>query len=87
MWDPDVPSAAQLGFVHWVASNIQSLLDIENNQVLNYIGPAPPSGTHRYFFGLFKQTGTIILQQQERLNFSIDSFIKENNLKKHVKFI
>lgn len=82
MWDPDVPPHSQPGFVHWIATNLQSQNDIQNNQVLDYKGPAPPSGVHRYFFGLFEQQGTISPQQPERPNFSINSFIKQNNLTK-----
>jgi phosphatidylethanolamine-binding protein (PEBP) family uncharacterized protein len=80
MWDPDVPPQIQPGFVHWLVTNLQSQNDILNNQVLEYKGPNPPSGTHRYFFGLFQQPGTISPQQPNRTQFSIDEFVKENNL-------
>jgi phosphatidylethanolamine-binding protein (PEBP) family uncharacterized protein len=80
MWDPDVPPQAQPGFVHWIATNLQSHTDIKNNQVLPYKGPAPPSGIHRYFFGLFEQPGHISLKQPERQNFSIDNLIGDNHL-------
>ena len=82
MWDPDVPPQIQPGFVHWIATNLQSHNDIENNQVLNYKGPSPPSGIHRYYFGLFEQQGHIRPQQPERTKFQINDFIKDNNLKK-----
>lgn len=82
MWDPDVPPQIQPGFVHWLVTNLQSQNDILNNQVLEYKGPAPPSGVHRYFFGLFEQQGHISPQQPERANFCIDRFVKENNLQK-----
>jgi phosphatidylethanolamine-binding protein (PEBP) family uncharacterized protein len=82
MWDPDVPPQIQPGFVHWIVTNLQSQNDIQNNQVLEYKGPNPPSGIHRYYFGLFEQQGHIKPKQPERPNFNIDSFIKENDLKK-----
>lgn len=82
MWDPDVPESAQPGFVHWIAINLKSQNNIQQNQLLDYKGPSPPSGTHRYFFGLFKQVGVIQPQQPERSQFSIEEFVKENNLKK-----
>jgi phosphatidylethanolamine-binding protein (PEBP) family uncharacterized protein len=82
MWDPDVPPQAQPGFVHWLVTNLQSQNDIPDKQVLEYKGPAPPSGVHRYFFGLFEQQGTISPQQPERPHFSINSFIRQNNLTK-----
>jgi phosphatidylethanolamine-binding protein (PEBP) family uncharacterized protein len=82
MWDPDVPPQAQPGFVHWLATNLRSQSDIRNNQVLEYKGPNPPSGVHRYFFGLFEQQGMISPQQPERTQFSISKFVQENNLQK-----
>ena len=81
MWDPDVPPQIQPGFVHWLVTNLQSQNDIKNNQVLEYKGPAPPSGIHRYYFGLFEQHGHILPKQPERQEFSINQFVKENNLK------
>lgn len=82
MWDPDVPPQAQPGFVHWIVLNIQSPNDIQTNQLLDYKPPSPPSGTHRYFFGLFEQPVQIYPRQPERPNFNIDTFIQDNNLKK-----
>lgn len=80
MWDPDVPLQIQPGFLHWLVTNIQSPNDIQQNQALEYKGPSPPSGVHRYFFGLFQQTGTISPQQPNRTQFSKDKFVKDNNL-------
>ena len=82
MWDPDVPPQIQPGFAHWIATNIQSPFDITNNQLLEYKGPNPPSGIHRYYFGLFEQNGHISPQQPPRTNFNIGTFLNENNLKK-----
>lgn len=82
MWDPDVPPQIQPGFIHWLITNLQSPNDIYKNQVLEYKGPAPPSGIHRYYFGLFEQQGHISIQQPERQNFSIDILIRENDLRK-----
>ena len=82
MWDPDVPPQGQSGFVHWIAINLKSPNDISNNQLLDYKGPSPPSGTHRYYFGIFEQIGTISPKQSERAKFSIEQFVKENNLRK-----
>jgi phosphatidylethanolamine-binding protein (PEBP) family uncharacterized protein len=80
MWDPDVPPQAQPGWVHWIAINLKSPTDIHNNQLLDYSGPSPPSGTHRYFFGLFEQTAKISPQQPPRQEFNVDKFIGDNNL-------
>ena len=81
MWDPDVPPQIQPGFLHWLVTNLESQNNIQNNQVLEYKGPNPPSGIHRYFFGLFEQPGHISVQQPQRQQFSITEFINENNLK------
>lgn len=82
MWDPDVPPQAQPGFAHWIATNLKSSNDIQQNQLLDYKGPSPPSGTHHYFFGLFEQERTISPRQPERTRFSIEQFVAENNLRK-----
>ena len=58
MDDPDAPMGT---FVHWVVWNIPIDGKIEENSVPgtegqnsargnSYMGPCPPSGTHRYFF-------------------------------------
>ena len=80
MWDPDVPPQFQPGWAHWIAINLQSPNDISSKTLLSYKGPSPPSGTHRYFFGLFEQQHSINPQQPIREKFNIDNFIKENNL-------
>jgi len=60
--DPDAPKAG--GFIHWVAWNINPVLDIPENykggeQGMNdaresgYMGPCPPSGTHHYHFKVY----------------------------------
>jgi phosphatidylethanolamine-binding protein (PEBP) family uncharacterized protein len=82
MWDPDVPQQIQPGFVHWIITNIQSPKDIASNTLLPYKGPSPPSGTHRYYFGLFEQTsGPLSILVPPNTKFSITQFTKDNNLK------
>jgi len=82
MWDPDVSPQIQPGVVHLLVTNLKSQNNIESNEVLSYKGLAPPSGIHRYFFGLFEQQGHISVKQPERTNFNIYEFIRDNNLKK-----
>lgn len=59
--DPDAPMGT---WVHWVVYNMPVVSRIEENSVpgvqgindsgrINYHGPCPPSGTHRYFFKLY----------------------------------
>lgn len=59
--DPDAPGGK---FVHWVTWNIPPLSEIVEDSSpgrqgkndfgnLQYDGPSPPSGTHRYFFKVY----------------------------------
>jgi Raf kinase inhibitor-like YbhB/YbcL family protein len=62
--DPDAPRGL---FTHWIVWNVDpKMIDIGENSVpaggiqgtndfgkRNYVGPCPPSGTHRYFFKIF----------------------------------
>jgi hypothetical protein len=61
MDDPDAPMGT---WVHWVVYNIPPVEIIAENSApgqqalnsfgrINYGGPCPPSGTHRYFFKLY----------------------------------
>jgi phosphatidylethanolamine-binding protein (PEBP) family uncharacterized protein len=85
MWDPDVPQPIQPGYAHWILINLKSSDDIQSqsNILLSYTGPSPPSGTHRYFFGLFAQAELIIdAIVPPRSQFDVDKFISTNNLTK-----
>jgi len=59
--DPDAPAGT---WVHWVVYDIPVISQIGENTIpgtqgindfkkINYGGPCPPSGTHRYFFKLY----------------------------------
>lgn len=64
MDDPDASSSA---WVHWLAWNFSpetkeitedsipqgAILGKNSSNKLAYVGPCPPSGTHRYFFKLY----------------------------------
>lgn len=61
MDDPDAPMGT---WVHWVVFNIPIILEISEKSIpatqgfndfgrIDYTGPCPPSGTHRYFFKLY----------------------------------
>jgi Raf kinase inhibitor-like YbhB/YbcL family protein len=72
MDDPDAPTGT---FIHWVLFNISPTVNIitENSVPLGavqginsansnkYIGPCPPSGTHRYFFKLYALDKLLVL--------------------------
>ncbi|MDD5191785.1 MAG: YbhB/YbcL family Raf kinase inhibitor-like protein [Candidatus Nanoarchaeia archaeon] len=58
--DPDFPG----GWDHWIVFNIKITNRINENSIpgiqgkntygkINYMGPRPPSGTHRYFFRIY----------------------------------
>ena len=69
MDDPDAPMGT---WDHWLVYNIPPAEKIERNSIpgaqvknsfgkLNYGGPCPPSGTHRYFFKLYALDTTLTL--------------------------
>ncbi len=82
MWDPDAP--AKPSWVHWIVTNLNSIEQIPHNTILSYQGPNPPSGTHRYYFGLFIQLHGKISPMISgiRGGFDYKEFIRENGLKK-----
>lgn len=63
--DPDAPVAG--GFVHWTLWNISpetkiipengipegAIQGLTSSNEKGFVGPCPPSGTHRYFFKLY----------------------------------
>ena len=66
MDDPDAPGG---NWDHWLVYNIVPVAEIKENSVpgtqtrndfgrVNYGGPCPPSGTHRYFFKLYALNAT-----------------------------
>ena len=72
--DPDAPMGT---WVHWVVFNIPVTSRIEENSApgkqglndfrkLNYGGPCPPSGTHRYFFKLYALDSELDLEEGVR---------------------
>ena len=71
MDDPDAPMGT---WVHWVVFNIPVSTRIEENSApgtlgmntarkLEYHGPCPPSGTHRYFFKLYALDTILTLKE------------------------
>lgn len=71
MDDPDAVSGT---FVHWVTFDISVISEIKENSIpgkqgnntaggRKYIGPCPPSGTHRYFFKIYALDMMLNLQE------------------------
>lgn len=69
--DPDAPMGL---WVHWVVFDMPVASRIEENSIpgkqginnaggLNYHGPCPPSGTHRYFFKIYALDVTLNLNE------------------------
>ena len=67
MDDPDAPGG---NWDHWLVYNIMPTPEIKENSVpgtqtrndfgkVDYGGPCPPSGTHRYFFKLYALDGQL----------------------------
>ena len=73
--DPDAPMGT---WVHWVVYNIPATMSqikedsIPGIQVMNnfgrveYGGPCPPSGTHRYFFKVYALDAELRLKENSR---------------------
>jgi Raf kinase inhibitor-like YbhB/YbcL family protein len=86
MDDPDAPVGL---WVHWVVYDIAVIDKIEQDSIpgkqginsfgrLNYGGPCPPSGTHRYFFKIYaldKQLGLAEGIDKKRLEKIIEGHI------------
>ncbi len=69
----DDPDASGGNWDHWLVYNIAPTPEIKENSVpgtqtrndfgrVNYGGPCPPSGTHRYFFKLYALDTTLVLK-------------------------
>ncbi|MBI5145130.1 MAG: YbhB/YbcL family Raf kinase inhibitor-like protein [Candidatus Omnitrophica bacterium] len=86
MDDPDAPMGT---WVHWVVFDIPVISEIEENSIpgkqgknnfgrLDYGGPCPPSGTHRYFFKIYA------LDKELGLNEGISKGALEKAMQGHI---
>jgi Raf kinase inhibitor-like YbhB/YbcL family protein len=84
--DPDAPMGI---WVHWVVYDIPVIFRIEESTVpgkqginnfgkMNYGGPCPPSGTHRYFFKIYA------LDKELGLSEGIDKKALEKAMEGHI---
>ncbi|OGH06154.1 MAG: phosphatidylethanolamine-binding protein [Candidatus Levybacteria bacterium RBG_16_35_11] len=93
MDDPDAPMGT---FTHWVIFNIDpkiteikensipsgSTLGLNNGGGVKYVGPCPPSGTHRYFFKLYALDITLSLTGEKISNREVEAAIQNHIVKK-----
>lgn len=72
MYDPDAPNPSWL---HWLLVNRTS--SRTGDVCVPYRGPSPPSGTHKYIFAVFEQSGMVECPDiVERAGFDIDAFAR-----------
>ncbi len=78
IWDPDAPNPS---FLHWLVVNIPEDRVDQGETLVEYMPPTPPSGTHRYYVGLYRQPMTVqVGAEPERTGFSIDELTKKYSL-------
>ena len=90
MVDPDAPDPnhpIMSEWLHWLVVNIQASYDNINSQdtttIMEYNGPTPPIGTHRYCIYVFKQNNGFNpsladLQISQRANFNTQQFLNSD---------
>ncbi|XP_057860043.2 uncharacterized protein LOC131068785 isoform X2 [Cryptomeria japonica] len=89
MVDPDAPTPKDPAFrcyLHWLVVNIPGetpptteIWDT-GKEVVPYVGPDPPLGSHRYAFLLFKQGEIKVEPVEERKFFNVKDFVKQHEL-------
>jgi phosphatidylethanolamine-binding protein (PEBP) family uncharacterized protein len=78
IWDPDAPNPS---FLHWLVINIPEDRVQDGETIIDYMPPTPPSGTHRYYVGLYRQPKPLnTAMSLSRTAFSIDAFVKMYSL-------
>ncbi|KAK4485162.1 hypothetical protein RD792_007775 [Penstemon davidsonii] len=85
--DPDAPRPSEpiyKEWLHWLVIDIPEGSDAsEGKEIMPYMGPQPPSGTHRYVFAAFRQHSpmeTVRRRPVERERFDTRQFSSENDL-------
>ncbi|XP_031096522.1 protein MOTHER of FT and TFL1-like [Ipomoea triloba] len=87
MVDPDAPSPSEPTFrewLHWIVTDIPEGSEAsKGREVVEYIGPSPPTGIHRYVLALFRQREAMQVPQKPpegRGNFRTRQFAADNGL-------
>jgi len=76
-WDPDAPKASWL---HWMVVNCEGTGPESGTTVVEWAPPSPPSGTHRYIFGLYKSKNPVNPGSPSRPGFDPAAFAAANGL-------
>ncbi|XP_069977072.1 phosphatidylethanolamine-binding protein 4 isoform X2 [Penaeus vannamei] len=86
MVDPDAPNHnAGEAWLHWILSNVEAS-DLQSGNIGNgkevvaYRPPTPPSGTHRYFFYLYKESQKQLPKVDRRGKFVLQTYVDVNGL-------
>ncbi|CAL4977368.1 unnamed protein product [Urochloa decumbens] len=85
MTDPDAPSPSDptmREYLHWIVANIPGGTDASKGEdVVEYMGPRPPVGIHRYVLVLFEQKTRVNAEAPgERANFNTRAFAAAHEL-------
>ncbi|KAJ1282964.1 hypothetical protein BS78_03G091400 [Paspalum vaginatum] len=85
MTDPDAPSPSDptmREYLHWIVTNIPGGTDASKGEdVVEYMGPRPPVGIHRYVMVLFEQKTRVQAEAPEgRANFNTRAFAAAHEL-------
>ncbi|KAL3624475.1 hypothetical protein CASFOL_031143 [Castilleja foliolosa] len=91
MTDPDAPSPSEPSlreWVHWIVTDIPGCTNVtRGKEVVEYVGPRPAVGIHRYIIVLFRQTkgvGVIGLEEADvptsRSHFNTRAFAQHFDL-------
>lgn len=76
-WDPDAPTPSWL---HWMVINCSGTSPSTGTTAMSWAPPAPPSGTHRYIFGLYTSAAPIHPVTRARASFDPAAFAAANGL-------
>ena len=76
------PDASVPSWIHLLVVNCNTDSITSGHTLLEWQPPAPPSGTHRYIFGLYNHTYSINTAAiTDRGSFNVNEFIQKNGLK------
>jgi len=67
-------------WLHWIVTEAQTRPE-KGVTMVEYMGPAPPAGTHRYIFILFQQSdpdAEVAVPSRERRRWNFPEFLQAN---------